>query len=264
MYKMYAESDDDDKNSLTSSFWSDGERQDEEEVEIEKLVGKEALKSAEEPLLEATEEERSDVKGSKVTEGSGGTDGDDEESCISCDSPVLSFMTSGYGTYRPEEQEAGDGTGNQVDQDSRGDLSELRDDEDDHLSVCSNFWFDESGGTFPQSLSPEPAGPEAASWAVAVNISEEEGGFKDQGPEDEECVEDRFMMDQKIVEGGSVDADQHERPDKEKQELQETDEFPCDQDIRFIDSRVDLSQECDGVRQMMGTRFPVNSHGLGG
>lgn len=248
MYKMYAGSDDDDKNSLNSSFWSDGECQDEEKVEIERLVGKKALKSAGEPLLEATEEERSDVRGSKVTEGSDGTDGD-EESCTSCDSPVLSYMTSGYGTYRPEEQEAGDGTGDQVDQDSRGDLSELRDDEGDHFSGCSNFWFEKSGVTFPRGLSPE-----AASWAVEVNILEEEGGFKDQVPEGEECVEKRFMIDQRIVEGVSVDADQHERPDEEKQGLQETDGFLCDQDIRFIDSQVDVSQECDGgVRQMMGT-----------
>lgn len=235
---MYAECDDDDKNSLNSSFWSDGEHEDEEEVKIERMVGKEALKSAEEPLLEASEEEISDAKESKVTdEGSGGTDGDDEESCSICDSPGLSLMTSGYGTYRPEEQEAGDCTGDQVDQDSRGDLSELRDDDDDRRSVCSHFWFEEPGVTFPQSLSPEPAGPGAAGGDGEVTISEE-GEVKDNGCEDESCVVERVTMDEKIVEGGRVDADQQERPEEEEQQLQES-ESPREQDIKFLDSNVD-------------------------
>lgn len=237
MTKMYAECDDDDKNSLNSSFWSDGEHEHEEEVEIERMVGKEALKSAEEPLLEASEEEISDAKERKVTdEGSGGTDGDDEESCSICDSPGLSLMTSGYGTYRPEEQEVGDCTGDQVDQDSRGDLSELRDEDDDRRSVCSHFWFEEPGVTFPQSLSPEPAGPGAAGGDGEVTISEE-GEVKDDGCEDEECVVERVTMDEKIVEGGRVDADQQERPEEEEQQLQES-ESPCEQD-KFIDSNVD-------------------------
>lgn len=257
---MYAESDDDDKNSLNSSFWSDGEPQDEEEVKIERLVEIEALRSAEAPL-EASEEEKSDLKVSKVTkEGSGGTDGDDEdedededkESCSTCDSPVLSFMTSGYGTYRPEEQEAGDCTSDCVDQDSHGHLSELRDDEDDHCSVSSNIWFEGPAGTFPQSLSPEPAGPGAAGGAGEMIISEEEGDFKDEG----RIAEDRFTMDEKIAEGGSVDADHHERPE-EKQELKEaaeSNESPCDQMIRFIDSKVDFSQDCErSLRQSKGT-----------
>lgn len=256
---MYAESDDDDKNSLNSCFWSDGEPQDEEEVKIERLVGIEDLKSAEEPLLEASEEEKSDLKESKVTEeGSGGTDGDDEdeERCSSCDSPVLSFMTSGYGTYRPEEQEAGGCTSDCVDEDSRGHLSELRDDEDDHCSVCSNIWFEGPGVTFPQSLSTEPADPGVAGGAGEMIISEEEGDLKDEG-----CiVEDRFMMDEKIVEGGSDDADHYERPE-EKQELKEaaeSNESPCDQNIRFIDSKLDFSQDCErSLQQTKGTLSPV-------
>lgn len=253
---MYAESDEDDQNSLNSSFWSDGELQDEEEVKIERLAQTEAWKSAEESLLEASEEEKADGKESKVTDGgSGGTDGDDEdqESCSSCDSPVLSFLTSGYGTYRPEEEEAGDCAGDRVDQESRGHLSELRDDGDDHCSVCCTTWSEEPGVTFPQNLSPERAGPGAPGEMI---VSEEEGDFKDEGCK----VEDRFMMDEETVEVGSVDADQHERPE-EKQELKEaaeSDESPCDQDIRFIDSKVDFSQEWDGgVPQMKGTRSPA-------
>uniref|UniRef100_A0A3P8WXB4 HYLS1 centriolar and ciliogenesis associated n=1 Tax=Cynoglossus semilaevis TaxID=244447 RepID=A0A3P8WXB4_CYNSE len=49
-------------------------------------------------------------------------------------------MTSGYGTYRPDEQEAED---HRDDQDSRGDLSETRDEGDeDALSFSSFNWFD--------------------------------------------------------------------------------------------------------------------------
>lgn len=235
MSKMYAECDDDDKDSLNSSFWSDGEHEDEEVVE--RLVGKKALKRAEELLLEAPEEEKSDVKESKVTDqGSDGTDGDDEEGCSSCHSPGLSLMTSGYGTYRPEEEDAGDCTADQVDQDSRGDLSELRDDEDDddRRSVCSHFCFKEPGATLPQSLSPEPGGPAAAGGEVKIS---EEGEFNDDGCEDEE----RFTRGEKIVEGGRVDAAQHESPEEEQQlqdaaESDEPKESPCEQDIRFIDS----------------------------
>lgn len=55
-------------------------------------------------------------------------------------SPAPSLMTSGYGTYRPDEQEAED---HRDDQDSRGDLSETRDEGDeDALSFSSFNWFD--------------------------------------------------------------------------------------------------------------------------
>lgn len=231
MSKMYAECDDDDRNSLNSSFWSDGEEEDEEEeeVEIERMVGKEALKGAEEPCVGASEEEKSDAKGSEVPdEGSGGTDGDDEES--GCDSPGRSFLTSGYGTYRPEEQDC---TGDQLDQDSRADLSELRDDEDDDddlRSVCSHFWFQEPGLTLPQSLSPEPGGP------GEVKISEEgESG-------EEECVLERITVGEEVVKGGSVDAEEEEEEEQELQEAAESEqsqESPCEQDVAFIDSTLD-------------------------
>lgn len=228
MSKMYAECDDDDRNSLNSSFWSDGEREDEEEVEIERMVGKEALKSAEEPLVGASEEEKSDAKGREVSdEGSGGADGDDEGS--SCGSPGRSFLTSGYGTYRPEEQDC---TGDQLDEDSRADLSELRDDEDDDdlRSVCSHFWFQEPGLTLPQSLSPEPGGP------GEVKISEE-GESRE-----EECVLERITVDEEVVKGGSVDAEEEEEEEQELQEAagsEQSQESPCEQDITFIDSTLD-------------------------
>lgn len=226
MSNMYAECDDDDRNSLNSSFWSDGEHEDEEEVEIERMVGKEALGSAEEPLVEASEEEKSDAKGTKVPdEGSDGTDGDDEES--SCDSPGRSFLTSGYGTSRLEEQDC---TGDQLDQDSRADLSELRDDEDDDdlRSVCSHFWFQEPGLTLPQSLSREPGG------SGEVKISEEgQSG-------DEDCVLERIAVGEEVVKGGSVDAEEEEEQElQEAAESEQPQESPCEQDITFIDSTLD-------------------------
>lgn len=225
MSKMYAECDEDDRNSLNSSFWSDGEREDEEDVEIERMVGKEALKSAEEPLVGASSSEKSDAKGREVSdEGSGGTDGDDEGS--SCGSPGRSFLTSGYGTYRPEEQDC---TGDQLDEDSRADLSELRDDEDDDdlRSVCSHFWFQEPGLTLPQSLSPEPGGP------GEVKISEE-GESRE-----EECVLERITVDEEVVKGGSVDAEEEEQELQEAAGSEQSQESPCEQDITFIDSTLD-------------------------
>lgn len=167
MYKMYnAQWEDesgDDKNSLNSSFWSDGEREEEEEVEIERVISEEDSKpvgAAEDSPQEASEEEKPETnnKGNMdgdSLEGGRDDDEDDEESCSSSsDSPAPSLMTSGYGTYRPEEQEGGDyrddHTITEFDQDSRGDLSEMRDDEDDDedddeeddRSLCSFGGFD--------------------------------------------------------------------------------------------------------------------------
>ncbi|CAF90560.1 unnamed protein product, partial [Tetraodon nigroviridis] len=91
---MSGQCDDDDNNSLNSSFWSDG--------------------GHEELLLEASEQEKADgIERRAADEGSGGTDGDDEGSCSSCDSPGLSLLTSGYGTSRPEEPDLGTCSGDQ-------------------------------------------------------------------------------------------------------------------------------------------------------
>lgn len=225
MSKMYAECDDDDRNSLNSSFWSDGGREDEEEVEIERMVGKEALKSAEEPLVGASEEEKSDAEGREVPdEGSGGADGDDEGS--SCGSPGRSFLTSGYGTYRPEEQDC---TGDLLDEDSRADLSELRDDEDDDdlRSVCSHFWFQEPGLTLPQSLSPEPGGPG-------------EGKMSEEGESrEEECVLERITVGEEVVKGAEEEEEGEEHELQEAAGSEQSPESPCEQDITFIDSTLD-------------------------
>ncbi|XP_070842489.1 uncharacterized protein hyls1 isoform X1 [Chaetodon trifascialis] len=160
------EEEDDDDESCSSSCDSQEEEEEEEVVEIERVVQKEDSKhvdEAEGSLQEDSEEEKPELNNqSNTSEGSfqsgsnddeeeeeeeDGDDDDDDESCSSsCDSPAPSLMTSGYGTYRPEEQEGGDyrddHTITEFDQDSRGDLSETRDDEEDSRSLCSFGGFD--------------------------------------------------------------------------------------------------------------------------
>lgn len=153
MYRMYnsqwdGESDDE-RNSLNSSFWSDGERKEDEEeeekVEIETVLDSKLVSDEEGVLHETSEEEKPELNshgnftGDVLKEGN--DDDDDEISSSSSDCPAPSLVTSGYGTYRPEEPEGGDHrddyTITEFDQDSRGDFSELRDDEDDYQSFVS-------------------------------------------------------------------------------------------------------------------------------
>ncbi|XP_029988596.1 protein PFC0760c isoform X1 [Sphaeramia orbicularis] len=97
---------------------------------------------------DSDDEDHDDDHADDDDEDDGVNDGDpsDGERCSSSSgSPAPSLMTSGYGTYRPEEQEAGDYRDNhtitEFDQDSQGDLSEVRDDDDDR-SLCSFGGFD--------------------------------------------------------------------------------------------------------------------------
>ncbi|XP_075994578.1 uncharacterized protein hyls1 isoform X1 [Genypterus blacodes] len=142
MYKMYnsqwdEESDDDDKNSLNSSFWSDGEREEEQE-EIERLIMKDSgpVAGTEDDPREASEAEKSDLSKQDAVSGESLEESEMESGKEErrSNSPALSMLTSGYGTYRPEEPEGGeyrdDRTVTEFDQDSQGDLSEMRDDED--------------------------------------------------------------------------------------------------------------------------------------
>ncbi|KAK9540728.1 hypothetical protein VZT92_003162 [Zoarces viviparus] len=126
----------------------------EDEEEIEGVISEEESKpvgDAEDSHQEASEEEKSELNNQVNISGEslegGNNDGDEEERCSSSsDSPAPSLMTSGYGTYKPEELEGGDyrddHTITEFDQDSRGDLSEMRDDEEDDRSLCSFGWFD--------------------------------------------------------------------------------------------------------------------------
>lgn len=160
MYKMYNtqwdQESDDDKNSLgSSSFWSDGERdkdeEEEEKVEIQRVVVVDESKSVaqvEEFIQEDSEEEKPELS-YRGNDGEESFADDEERSDAdenhSCDSPAPSLMTSGYGTYRPEEggDYRDDHTITEFDQDSRGDLSETRDDDEDDQSLSSFGGFDE-------------------------------------------------------------------------------------------------------------------------
>lgn len=332
MYKMYnTQSDDDsdnDKSSLNSSFWSDGERQEDEEeeeekVEIERVISEEETKpvgDTEETLQETSvdgklELKEGNISGESLVGGIDDDDVDDEESCSSsCDSPAPSLMTSGYGTYRPEEQEGGDyrddHTITEFDQDSRGDLSEVRDDEEDDRSLCSFSWFDrfeptepDYDETYPLSVladtEPEAnCGDDGLREEVDITDMKPEEDKDQEGEKEFEdlhaasrnevtdgtleeqhhnaVAEDKFILDEKRLEGDSVNVEQgklNERQEEvqgikeeNKVESEDPDESSSNKDIKFIDSKVDFSQmtyeemckEWEGnLRQKKGKWFPV-------
>lgn len=283
MYKMYNtqwdDESDNDKNSLNSSFWSDGEHEEEEEeeVETERVIGEEDSKPAAESVLEASEEEKPELK-ERIMSGESsesGSDDDDDEGCSSsCDSPAPSLMTSGYGTYRPEEQDGGETA---CDQDSRGDLSEARDDEeeDDGRSLCS-FELDYSE-TRPLSVSAD-AEHEAHAAARGddglVDITHMNAGDNKDPAEEGEFKDVSFENEATNVtseEGGRVDAEggkQYERPEEVVQELEEennveSEESSSNKDIKFIDSKVDFGRMTydklweGNLRPKKGKQFPV-------
>ncbi len=268
MYKMYnaqwEDESDDDKNSLNSSFWSDGEREEEEEeeVEIERVIGEEDSKP-EGSLQEPSEGEKPELNnkgnvcGDSLEGGRGDDDDDDEEICSSSsDSPAPSLMTSGYGTCRPEEQEGGDyrddHTITEFDQDSRGDLSEMRDneddDEDDVRSLCSFGGFD-IDPTEPDYSESRPlsaladAKPEANVACCGFDGPHEEVDVTDMKPEEDEDLTDeeksevlratseeeeqhhttvdKYVFDGKRVEGGNVDVEGGKQNDRREEEVQD-------------------------------------------
>lgn len=295
MYKMYNaqcdEESDDEKSSLNSSFWSDGEREedDEEEKEIERLIVEEPSKPVEEPPHEISEEEKPAVSVFSMSRessegGSGEDDGDEGEDgeegySSSLDSPAPSLMTSGYGTYRPEEPEGADYRDEQFDQDSRGDLSEVRDDENDDHSLCSFAGFDneprEPDNSETHLLSeltdsePETSVPpcgEDEEWEE-VDITHMNGEdkdkdrardekFKDGGCKNDATKvtlekqrhvavsEDPAMVDDENLEGDTV-GEEVQQPSVEKEdavEFEDLNESSSNNDVKFIDSTVDFTQ----------------------
>lgn len=260
MYRMYGAQldDDDDESSLNSSFWSDGEREEEEEEEeVEPVSSEGDFKPAAESHPKASGEEKAERNKCSMSEQSSDDEDEEDESCSSsCDSPAPSLMTSGYGTYRPEEQEGGDGSDAPFGRDSRGDLSELRDDEDDGRSLCSFAGLDEE--TRPLSVladvEPEahvaPGGDNGLCEGADVTTTEEE----------EECsAVSAGKLRMVGANLGGVDAEEEvwERPD----EADESDESSSNRDIKFIDSRVEFSLmalEWEGnLRRRKGKQLPV-------
>ncbi|XP_040041449.2 uncharacterized protein hyls1 isoform X2 [Gasterosteus aculeatus] len=169
-------------------------------------------------------------------EGSGGGHEEDDED--DDDSPAQSLMTSGYGTFQPEELDGGDDRDDRTiagfDHDSRGDPSETRDDEEEE-DDCSLGWFD---------LGPsEPRGPHGEVDTVGP------GG--DKGPRakpetgQQVCAaEDKVGA--KNSEGGSGDEEGKQQETKSGDTEDEA-ESSSNKDIKFIDSKVDVRHsEWDG------------------
>ncbi|XP_075947729.1 uncharacterized protein hyls1 [Anarhichas minor] len=313
--------EEEDSNPLSDSEDSYQEEEEEEEeeeegVEIERAISEEdskpsgdagdslqeaskeeeeedfnPLSDSEDSHQEASEEEKFELNNQVNISGesleSGNNDDDEEERCSSSsDSPAPSLMTSGYGTYKPEELEGGDyrddHTITEFDQDSRGDLSEMRDDEEDDRSLCSFGWFDLKP-TEPDYIETEAD----VTLCGDDDLQKEEEDITDTKPgededqaneetfevdlhamsedevtsatsEERQCcntvVEDK--VDVKNSEGGSDDEGdkryemleedvrdgREEKEIEEKVELEDPDESSSNKDIKFIDSKVDFSR----------------------
>uniref|UniRef100_A0A3P8ZVQ5 Centriolar and ciliogenesis-associated protein HYLS1 C-terminal domain-containing protein n=1 Tax=Esox lucius TaxID=8010 RepID=A0A3P8ZVQ5_ESOLU len=143
MYKMYKwdEDSEDENASLDSTFWSDGEEEDET---VERLSREDATPSrttdctqGEPPVGGQPNESEQPESGGRACE-----EVEKERTNEEAGSPALSLLTSGYGTYRPgssakedpEGEYSDDCTIAEFDRESLG-LSELRYGEDDEQSV---------------------------------------------------------------------------------------------------------------------------------
>lgn len=287
MYKMYNtqldDQSDDDKNSLNSSFWSDGEKQEDEEEEVERVIDKEdsrPVAEAEDSRQETSEEEKPELFVQEDFHRESLEDDDDEERCSSSsDSPAPSLMTSGYGTYRPEEQEGGgcgdNHTMTEFDQDSRGDLSEMRDDEEDDRSLCSFGGFYTETTREPDYHETRPSSVSADEQPEAsVKYSEDLNPEEDVSRADEQKVKDVTDATSEEKHQHVTEAEDEQQPEaleEEQQDLKEhsnaesedPDESSSNKDIRFIDSKADfrwmtykkMCEEWEGnLRQKKGKR----------
>ncbi|KAG7485874.1 hypothetical protein JOB18_020233 [Solea senegalensis] len=207
-------------------------------------------------------------------------DDDDEQNCtISCSSTAPSLITSGYGTYRLEEQEGGDHTITEFDQDSRGDLSEMRDNEEDVESFSSYGGFDverdlrenqnENKLDFPVASCErggrrEEVDTEDLKSNNNKDLTEEKCEDLHTESENKEgqqrqpytaIYEDTLLKLEKHLEAIQSDPEEgggyeklHEEEQnhvkkkaKSKVELEDSDESLNNKDIKFIDSKVDFN-----------------------
>lgn len=220
---------DHDKDSLGSSFWSDGEHEEEEE-KVERAIGEEDSKPAEESVPEAPE------LNERTTSSESGSDEDhDEGSSCSCDSPAPSLMTSGYGTYRPEEQDGGDdrdgGSEAAFDQDSRGDLS---DEEDDALSLCS--WEPDRREGRPPTASTDDKACAAARGHDGV---QEDGDIRHMNAEG-------VAFEHEATNVTSAEEEEERMQEAKEENDVESDESSSNRDIKFINCEVDFSRMMEG------------------
>ncbi|XP_068177188.1 dentin sialophosphoprotein [Antennarius striatus] len=242
MYRMF-----NDNNSGSSSVWSDGEEEEEEEeVEIERLV-------RDEDSVQVEEEPEVDEKNLSGGGGGGSSEEDDEDDA--CESPALSLMTSGYGTIRPEEPDGGDGRTErrltEFDQDSRGDLSETQDEdeEEDERSLCSLGTFDVGPPACQLSVSTETDDDITGRRSGEVRDQEEE----EQIPSENGAVGRALDEWRGAVGGGRSTFDESRWTDGEEEEPEEDErrESSHGEGVKFIDSRQEFSwmtyeQMCGG------------------
>lgn len=256
--------EDDDKNSINSSFWTDDEAQEEEKVIHSKPV------DCSLNLLPGTSGEKSlELNSQKNFTGEVlkvESNDDDAISSSSSGSPALSLMTSGYGTFRVEDQEVGDHrddhTITEFDQDSQSDPSEA-----DCRSLCSFVELDTEAG-------PDPSGPlvcllannkpvaivlccEDAAALEEINITDTKPERGEEQTEGEEQQDD--VTKSKLEHHLHVDGDQEEETElkerSEQEELQQLSKSRHAEDRletegpddslsnkdKFIDSRLDFS-----------------------
>lgn len=312
MYKMCStqsdEESEDDKNSLSSSFWSDGdkEKDEEEEDEIERMIDSKPAADAEDLLQGASEEVKSGLNNQSnfSKESLDKTNNDDEEEeeerCSSSpDSLAQSLMTSGYGTYKPEGQEGAeyrdDHTIKEFDQDSRGALSEMREDEEDSRSLSSfgDFLIEPTHKPDFNELSVLKVSKifdNVACCREIIHITEVHSEQKKKQAGEEECdlhaasekapkeqhrivqAEDMFLLNEKQkqeIEVHNLHGFNNVKKDVGgKVECEDPDESSSNKDIKFIDSRVNISSsmmygnmcaEWEGnLRQDRGKCFPAS------
>lgn len=310
MYKMCStqsdEESEDDKNSLSSSFWSDADEEKEEgEDEIERMIDSNPATDAEDLLQGASEEvkiglnNQSNFSKESLDKTSNDEEEEEERCSSSPDSLAPSLMTSGYGTYKPEGQEGAeyrdDHTITEFDQDSRGDLSEMREDEEDSRSLSSFGDFIEPAHKpdFNELsvLEVSENFDDVACCREIIHITEVHSEQKKKQAGEEECdrhaasekkapneqhrtvqAEDMFLLDEKQKQEIDVH-DLHGFNDVKEDvrgnvECEDPDESSSNKDIKFIDSRVNISStmmygnmcaEWDGnLRQDRGKCFPAS------
>ncbi|XP_038144087.1 uncharacterized protein si:dkey-23f9.4 isoform X2 [Cyprinodon tularosa] len=176
MYKtcndQWDEESDDEKNSLYSSFWSDGEagdkEEEEEEVEIMRGVDCRPVCDPEGSPAGSLKEEHPELKRHCGSDGGTqeGEEDDGKSPSSSCGSPPVSPVTSGYGTYRADEQEVAENRDARstigFNRCSREDLSEFRDDEEDSPSLKSFIELQEERTPGPDEPAAGASGGGAA------------------------------------------------------------------------------------------------------
>ncbi|CAJ1054143.1 Hydrolethalus syndrome protein 1-like protein [Xyrichtys novacula] len=211
-------------------------REEEEEEKEEDTVREEDLKA--DPDEEDSQQQENpdlqdqDHSSRDCVEGQSEEEDGDHRS----DSPAPSMMTSGYGTIRPEEQEGGDGRDDhtiaEFDQDSRGDLSEVRDEEERSLWSFGGFDVETTEPDFRETPSV------GVSADAERGADDEEVDVTDMKPGDHEKSLDLCGASEEHLHAADGDGF--------KEGEEESDESSSNKDVKFIDSKDKFSSNTYG------------------